>query len=135
MHEMALTQSIVEIVEESASQHGVIRVRRITLTVGELADVVEESLRFCFEAMTPGTIMEGAELVWENVPAASRCVMCGAEFKPDPLDFTCPECQNPFTEVVAGKEFAIASIEAEDKDESQDETEEKAGKQGRDEGV
>jgi hydrogenase nickel incorporation protein HypA/HybF len=135
---MALTQSIVEIVEESASQHGVTRVRRITLTVGELAEVVEESLRFCFEAMTPGTIMEGAELVWESVPAASRCVMCGAEFRPDPLDFTCPECQNPFTEVVAGKEFAIASIEAEDEDGPQGDRDEKDAKdeyQGSDEGA
>ena len=135
MHEMALTQSIVEIVEESASQHGLTRVRRITLTVGELADVVEESLRFCFEAMTPGTIMEDAELVWERVEASSRCVMCGAEFRPDPLDFTCPECQNPFTEVFKGKEFAIASIEADDEDGPAGEKAEVDENQGRDDGA
>lgn len=133
-----MTQSIVEIVEESAAQHTVTRVRRITLTVGELADVVEESLRFCFEAMTPGTIMEGAELVWQDVEAKSHCAMCGAEFRPDPLDFTCPECQNPFTEMVTGKEFAIASIEADDEDgpgEKTNETADKAKTHGRDEGV
>lgn len=114
MHEMALTQSIIRIVEESAAAHGAAEVRSIKLTVGELADVVVDSLRFCFEAIAPGTIMEGAELVVDEVEAKAHCAMCGREFHPDPLDFTCPECGNPFTEVVAGKEFAIASIEIEE---------------------
>lgn len=115
MHEMALTQSIIDITTESARQHGAEKVLKITLTVGQLADVVVDSLRFCFEAITPGTMLEGAELEIDEVEAAAVCIQCGVEFQPDPLDFTCPACQNPFTEVIRGKEFAVASIEV-DKD-------------------
>ena len=114
MHEMSLTQNIIEIVEESARVHDATKVLKITLSVGELSDVVIDAMRFCFEAITPGTMLEGAQIEMNPVEARARCQMCGTEFHPDPLDFTCPGCGNPFTEVFQGNELSIASIEVED---------------------
>jgi hydrogenase nickel incorporation protein HypA/HybF len=113
---MSLTQSIIEIVEETAEANHATKVLGITLDIGELSQVVLESLEFAMEAMTPGTILEGAALDVRWIDALARCPSCGREFHPDPLDFTCPGCGNPFTEVVRGKEFAIASIEIDEPD-------------------
>lgn len=111
---MSLTTSILEIVEESARSHDATHVTKVTLSVGELSDVVADSMSFAFEALSPGTICEGAELVIDTVCAVARCQLCATEFHPDPLDFTCPKCGNPLTQVIHGKELTIASIEIDD---------------------
>jgi hydrogenase nickel incorporation protein HypA/HybF len=59
MHELALTQAIVEICAERAGGSRVLRVR---VEVGSLACVMPEALRFCFEVVASGTILEGAAL-------------------------------------------------------------------------
>jgi hydrogenase nickel incorporation protein HypA/HybF len=117
---MSLTQSIIEIAEETAAEHHATKVLSIKLRIGDMSDVVLDSLEFAFEAMTPGTILEGVALEVEWVDALARCQSCGREFHPEPLDFTCPGCGNPFTELVQGKEFAIASIEIDGPEQGQE---------------
>ena len=61
MHEMSLTESIVELIEEGRKQ-GFSRVRVVRLEIGALAQVEPEAMRFCFDAVTRGTLAEGARL-------------------------------------------------------------------------
>ena len=77
MHEMSLTESVVEIALEEARKAGASRVTRIRLEVGRLSAVVPEAMEFCFVAVASGTAAEGAELKIERVAGAGWCVDCG----------------------------------------------------------
>src|SRR5437588_3441538 len=75
MHELAIAQSITEIVCRHAAGR---RVSKVDLTVGRLRQVVPSSLAFSFELVSQGTVAEGAELEMHPVPAVVLCRDCGA---------------------------------------------------------
>ncbi len=112
MHEFSLMDSILKTVEDAASQAGATRVLEVDLLVGEMAQVMDEAMVFAFEALTPGTICEGAELHMEFVKPRSRCADCGCEFEHDAFHRKCPDCGSGNTTMVAGKELLIDKIEA-----------------------
>lgn len=116
MHEMSLIESIMDIVEEERARHGMSRLTRVVLSNGQLAGAVTESLRFAWEALTPGTSLAGCELVVNEVPMGVRCGGCGREYEPeDRLYMPCPYCGREFGhEVVRGRELRVESIEGED---------------------
>ncbi len=114
MHEMSITQNVMEIVLEQAKENAAEKVTAVKLRFGKLTSVVPDCVVFYFEQMTPGTIVEGASLDVEIVPLKIRCIQCGEEFEgEDELDMACPKCENPFTEVICGREMEVASIEIE----------------------
>ena len=76
MHELAIAESIVAIAERHAPGR---RVTRVEVAVGHLRQVVPAALEFAFELVAQGSMLEGAELALEEVPAAGRCRTCGAE--------------------------------------------------------
>ncbi|MFN0250615.1 MAG: hydrogenase maturation nickel metallochaperone HypA [Kofleriaceae bacterium] len=71
MHEMAIAQSIVELVEEHAKKDVFHGVRLIHLVVGALSHVDPRALEFGFEIVAKGTVAEGA-MLHIDCPAASR---------------------------------------------------------------
>ena len=81
MHEMSIAQSLLDIIFQESQTHQVKRVIAVTLKVGELSAVETESLRFCFELIAQGTLVEGARLEIERVPVTCRCKGCGACFR------------------------------------------------------
>ena len=113
MHELAITQSILNIVTEHARRAGAQRVLRIHLVVGDLTGFIDDSIQFYMDLLSPGTVAEGAELVIQRVPARVRCRTCGAEFEPRDFQWLCPSCDAVGGEVVAGQEFRVESIEVE----------------------
>jgi hydrogenase nickel incorporation protein HypA/HybF len=115
MHEMAVTQSVLDIAVKHAQQAGASRITRINLVIGELSGVVDDSVQFYFDFLSRDTIAAGAELVFERHPAMYRCRECKTDFHPDGHDWTCPSCGELAFEVVAGREFRIESIEVEDR--------------------
>jgi hydrogenase nickel incorporation protein HypA/HybF len=62
MHEMALCESVLKILEEEAAKQRFDRVESVRLEVGRLSHVEPEAMRFCFEAVTRGTLADGARL-------------------------------------------------------------------------
>ena len=105
MHELAITQSVVEAVTERTGTTPVVAVR---LRVGRLAGVVPDAMRFCFELVTAGTPLDGAALEIEQ-PEAGRCRTCGAEFELTDLILLCA-CGSADVEVLTGRELAVASV-------------------------
>lgn len=114
MHEMGVTAGIIEAAVDAAEQAGATRITRIELTVGEFTEVVEEALRFAFDALAPGTLAEGAELAVTMVGALSRCADCGIEFSHERFEMTCPDCGSIDLESLQGRELRIDSIEVDD---------------------
>jgi hydrogenase nickel incorporation protein HypA/HybF len=107
MHEMALTQSLVEAVCEHAAGR---RVHSVKLEVGAQCAVVPDAMTFCFELATEGTVADGARLDVDILPGAARCRSCDAHFElADPI-LLCP-CGSADVEVLAGRDLRILSME------------------------
>lgn len=111
---MGITQGILEISFEAAEDAGATQITGIRVSVGELTQVVDFALQFAFEALTPGTMAEGATLEVNHVPARSRCLDCGAEYGHDRFQMVCPECDSFNVELLQGRELHIDSIETND---------------------
>jgi hydrogenase nickel incorporation protein HypA/HybF len=113
VHEFSIMQSALNQALREARQAGAVRVHEIRLRVGALSGVVPEALQFAFEALTPGTLAEGARLTIENVPARFWCNACLREFVSANLYAECPLCGHPSAELRAGRELELASLEVE----------------------
>ena len=111
MHELAITQNIVDIALKSAQNR---KVEGITIVIGELSGIVEDSVRFCFDIVAADTSAQGAALTFRAVPAHVRCTRCAFEFKLDKGDWACPQCGNPGGQVMQGRECYIESVDVED---------------------
>ena len=107
MHELSITQGIVESVCEAVPEGQVLAV---TVEIGKLSGVVADALRFCFDACTQGTRLEGARLEIIDVQGRGRCGSCQREVEMEELITLCP-CGNPFLEVLRGQELRIRSVE------------------------
>ncbi|MGH3780350.1 MAG: hydrogenase maturation nickel metallochaperone HypA [Pseudonocardiaceae bacterium] len=107
MHEMAITQSVIQAVSE---RMGDAQVRRICLEIGTLSGVVADSVRFCFEVVTAGTTLEGASLEIVQPTGKARCRDCGAEFALTDLLVLCA-CGSANRELLAGEELKIREVE------------------------
>jgi hydrogenase nickel incorporation protein HypA/HybF len=106
MHELAITQSVVNAVTERT---GTAPVARVRLRVGRLAGVVPDAMRFCFELVTSGTPLDGAVLEFDQPEGRGRCRTCGAAFTLADLVLLC-DCGSADVEVLAGRELAVASV-------------------------
>lgn len=113
MHELSVTQSVLEIALAHAQRAGASRILQISLAVGELSGIVGESVQFYFDFISKGTMAEGAELAFRHVPARFRCLDCGAEYESDGPDWTCPRCGALRPMAVGGRELLVESIEVE----------------------
>ncbi|MBN1642983.1 MAG: hydrogenase maturation nickel metallochaperone HypA [Anaerolineae bacterium] len=111
MHELAITEEILRIAVEHAGSAGAEHITDINLVIGDLSSVVDDSVQFYFDFVSPGTRAEGAMLHFRRVAATLRCYKCGREFTPQGRDWRCPACQALGGEVIAGREFYLESIE------------------------
>jgi len=111
MHELAITQSMVDLVLEEAGKAGTSKIQKINLVIGEMSGYVEECVQSYFDLFAKDTIAEGAKLFCTMVPTQARCRDCGGTFSPKELDWTCPHCQGNRMEIVAGNELRVESIE------------------------
>lgn len=116
MHELAVAQSLLEIVEQEARPYGGARVLRIWLRIGKLSAVVPDALRFAFDAITRGGAAEGAALEIEEVPLKIRCRPCDEVFMVEDPFMICPRCEGIDVEMISGRELEIRSMEIQDGD-------------------
>ena len=107
MHEMSITQSIVDAVADRLPDARVVGVR---LEIGTLAGVVVDSVRFCFDLVTEGTNLEGARLEISEPPGLCSCRVCGVNFEPSGPIAICP-CGSAEVTVLAGQDLKITSVQ------------------------
>ena len=113
MHELAITQNMLDIVREQTEKAGARKVGRINLTIGEMSGFVEEAVRFYFDFLAKGTPAEEATLCFNMVPGRARCQDCGRDFELGEFDWTCPTCGSNNIKITAGRELFVESIEVE----------------------
>lgn len=108
MHELSICHSITDIVGRHAAGSTVQTVR---LRIGELRQIVPDTLTYCWGLVTEGSELASAKLEIERVPATIKCSSCGAETVLSAPVFVCSKCDGQEVEVVAGEEFLITSLE------------------------
>jgi len=108
MHELSITQNIVGLVAERAGDRPVERVR---LRIGKLSGVEVEAIRFCFDVVARGTLVEGAELVVEEVDGRAHCETCGADVPLDALVLRCGCGRGGRLRLIEGEELLVKSME------------------------
>ena len=109
MHELSVASAVVDTALRHAEDR---KVLAVTLRIGQLRQVIPDSLAFYFEIVARDTLVEGARLEQVVVPVRMRCEACAHEWEPE-LMFRCPECSGT-GEVLAGDELEVDSIEVEE---------------------
>lgn len=95
MHELALTQSVLNLALQHAQQAGAQRVVAVNLTLAEFAHETEDSLQFYWCLLREGTLAQAAELRMRRVPLQALCDECGQRFVPSEEPLICPACFSP----------------------------------------
>jgi len=113
MHELAVTQGILDLVLDATRREGGGRVTAIDLVVGELASIVDDSVQFYWDIIAEGTPAAGARLRFRRVPMQFECRACQALFEPRDEDFRCPHCGSGAVRVAAGDELRVESFDLE----------------------
>ena len=109
MHELSLCGAIADIANRRAGERSVEVVR---VRIGQLRQVVPDTLIFCWSMVTSGTDLDGAQLELERVPAVLECRGCGARLElGDQFAFACAGCGGLDVVAVAGEEFDVTSLE------------------------
>ncbi len=86
----------------------------ITLVLGDLTSIVDESVQFYFDIMTKGTVLEDAVLVFKRIAPEFLCTSCGRTFTGRSVGTRCPGCGGKSIIADKGQEFYIESIEVDD---------------------
>src|SRR5512135_3124638 len=111
MHEMSLAESVLQIIEDSARVQNFSRVRTVTLEIGQLAAVEPEAMRFCFDAVTRGSLAEGAKLEIVETPGQGWCMECEKAVPLQEQLALCPECGGARVQVTSGNEMRVKELE------------------------
>lgn len=116
MHELPVTKSIFQIVLKHAEMSDVKRVISVNLEIGALSDLQTEWVQRYFDRLSYGTVVEGAELRVNRVPAVFRCNRCQRSFEINSLleeDLACRRCQSKDVALVSGREYHVKDMEVE----------------------
>lgn len=92
MHELSLIQSLLEMVDELGAEKGFQRISVLRLSMGRMSCADPQALRFAFDAESPGTRSEGAELVFDILPAVLYCFSCEKDEGMTSHELRCPAC-------------------------------------------
>ncbi len=117
MHELAVTQGILQVALTTASQHQARRIRAIELVIGDLSSIVDDSVQFYFDILSRDTPAAGAHLRFRREAAILACWDCAQQTAvTPPLPDACPHCRGTHVQVSGGAAFQIASIDVDDVD-------------------
>ena len=111
MHELAITQSILDISLKAAQAQHARRIRTIRLTIGPFSGVVPECVQMYLDVLARGTIAEGAKIEAKTLPLRVRCHTCGRESEIDRRHIACPFCGGLDLQRLSGRELLVDNLE------------------------
>lgn len=115
MHELSIAENLIEAAESAACAEGASAVVRIRIRLGEWAGVDAQALRFGFDVLARGTLLDGACFEIEEIAARVRCRACGAESATDGMRIgVCGQCGSMQMQLTRGRELEIVEMEIED---------------------
>jgi len=110
MHELSLTQNILDVALQNAGEKQLVRVN---LLIGQFSDEREEAIRFYWDDLAKDTPAHSAELTFKWVKAEMKCLDCGTIFHPAEETALCTVCQSYHLKLLNGDDVRLDSIDVE----------------------
>ena len=111
MHELSITEHLLEDCIREARAQNAVRIRVIRLCIGQLRGIVPDCIQIYLDMLSEGTIAEGARIESETLPVKVHCLDCQEEGEFTPHQLKCPHCASMRLNLLSGKEFYIKSLE------------------------
>jgi len=114
MHELSVAEEIINIASQyipAGKKSGVLSVK---VKIGRLSNILTDSLKFCFDALTTDTQLKGARLIVEEIPVIVKCEDCGNTTEVERLLFQCAVCESGKVKLLTGNELKVTEIEIND---------------------
>ena len=118
MHELAITQQILNLALRHAQEAKASRVTDLHLEIGTLSTIIDDSVQFYWDNICQGTICEAATLHFKRIPARLLCQDCNQEYALDNELTACPHCESIRVKILSGQEFQLTSIDIQVDDET-----------------
>ncbi|MGZ7047153.1 MAG: hydrogenase maturation nickel metallochaperone HypA [Methanobacterium sp.] len=125
MHELSMADAIVKTAVDVAEKNDAKEITEVTIEIGKLTLLNPEQLKFMIEVLSENTLLEGAEIIIEEIPIEIKCKSC--QFiglaPSDGLDHfvpivNCPECKGQELEITKGRECNVKTIKIEKEEEN-----------------
>lgn len=109
MHELSLCLQIHKVAERGAAGRPV---QTVHLQVGQLRQVVPDSLRYCWTLVTEGTPLAGSVLDIDSIAVTATCADCDAVTRiANTLILVCDGCGSTALTITTGEEFMLTSLD------------------------
>ncbi len=125
MHELSMAQGIINAVLDTAKENNATEVNEVTIEVGRLAMINPEQLQFILGVLIENTIMEDAEINFEEIPVEMKCFDCdfhGNAVLDDSDHYAplvkCPKCDSLKIDILNGKDIIVKNIVIEKPDDA-----------------
>ncbi|RKR11715.1 hydrogenase nickel incorporation protein HypA/HybF [Flavobacterium sp. 90] len=110
MHELSVVTSIVKIVQQEVDKIKGKKALELYLEIGKLSGVEITSFHFIWPQCIYGSVLSDVKLFIDEPVGKARCAECETEFHINKSFDSCPNCDSPFKEIIAGKELKIKKI-------------------------
>ena len=109
MHELSICGSIADIVTRRAEGRPV---DTIHVQVGQLRQVVPDTLVYCWSLVSANTVLDGSHIEIDTVPARIECRTCGSNHEVgDYPILLCAKCDSADVQILTGEEFLVTALE------------------------
>jgi len=113
VHELSLSNGMLDIIQRQALEQRFARVRVVRLEIGALSCVEPDALAFCFESVTRGSVAEGAALDIVTVAGDAWCWDCEAGVSLFRRGEACARCGGYRLQVRNGEQIRLKELEVE----------------------
>ena len=111
MHELGIVFHMIDLLEDTAREHGLTRITRVAISLGEVSGVVTELFEDAWLwAAGKSELLCEAELEVYQIKAVTICNDCGKTYETVEYGRTCPYCQSSHTVLLNGNEMQIDEI-------------------------
>ncbi len=113
MHELSITQELINLLIEEVKKNKVEKVKKIKLVLGYLTGFSPDSIKYYFDLIKSDySALIDAEIEFERKKGVLRCEDCNREFEADSYLTVCPFCGGLNFKTISGDEFFIEYMEA-----------------------
>lgn len=114
VHELGICRSLIDIALSAMSERGVTSpADRVNVEIGRFTSVVPDALRFYFDILRSGTLLERAELEITSVPLRTHCPVCLVDQQPEQPSLMCSDCGG-LVAIITGRELRVVSVDVAD---------------------
>jgi len=111
MHELSVTENILEIALGHAEKAKAEKISDIYLVIGQLSSIVDDSIQFYWDMLAKETKAEGATLHFRRLPIVIKCNICKHTYTPKGDQMSCAACGSEQITIIQGEEFYLEAID------------------------